>query len=53
MKVDAGMYCNFLFQALIAIYGCSRIGAVHVVVFGGFAPKELARRIDDAEVSFY
>ena len=38
-------------QAAIAMYGCARIGAVHSVVFGGFAPNELARRIDDAEVS--
>ena len=28
---------------------CARIGAVHSVVFGGFAPKELATRIDDAK----
>ena len=28
---------------------CARIGAVHSVVFGGFAAKELATRIDDAE----
>jgi acyl-coenzyme A synthetase/AMP-(fatty) acid ligase len=27
---------------------CARLGAVHSVVFGGFAPKELAARIDDA-----
>ena len=33
------------------MYGCARIGAVHSVVFGGFAPNELARRIDDASVS--
>ena len=38
-------------QAAIAMYGCARIGAVHSVVFGGFAPNELARRIDDAAVS--
>ena len=28
---------------------CARIGAVHSVVFGGFAPHELAARIDDAQ----
>jgi len=28
---------------------CARIGAVHSVVFGGFAPRELATRIDDAK----
>ena len=37
-------------KALIAIYGCARIGAIHSVVFGGFASMELARRIDDAKV---
>ena len=30
------------------MYACARIGAVHSVVFGGFAPNELAVRIDDA-----
>lgn len=35
------------------MYGCARIGAVHSVVFGGFAPNELARRINDANVSVY
>ena len=40
----------FLIKALVAIYGCARIGAIHSVVFGGFASMELARRIDDAKV---
>ncbi|MFF9815120.1 propionyl-CoA synthetase [Streptomyces sp. NPDC014006] len=35
-------------QAVIAMLACARIGAVHSVVFGGFAAKELAVRIDDA-----
>jgi propionyl-CoA synthetase len=35
-------------EALIAMYGCARIGAVHSVVFGGFASHELAVRIEDA-----
>ncbi len=35
-------------EALVAMLGCARIGAVHSVVFGGFAPHELAIRIDDA-----
>ena len=35
-------------EAVIAMLACARIGAVHSVVFGGFAPKELATRIDDA-----
>ena len=35
-------------EAVIAMLACARIGAVHSVVFGGFAPHELAIRIDDA-----
>jgi propionyl-CoA synthetase len=35
-------------DAIFAMLACARIGAVHSVVFGGFAPKELATRIDDA-----
>lgn len=35
-------------QAVIAMLACARLGAVHSVVFGGFAAKELAVRIDDA-----
>src|SRR3546814_5388742 len=34
-------------EAAIAMLGCARIGAVHSVVFGGFAPHELATRIND------
>ena len=36
-------------QAAIAMLACARLGAVHSVVFGGFAPHELAIRIDDAK----
>jgi propionyl-CoA synthetase len=36
-------------EAIIAILGCARIGAVHSVVFGGFAANELATRIDHAK----
>ena len=36
-------------EALIAMLGCARIGAVHSVVFGGFAAHELAARIDDSK----
>jgi propionyl-CoA synthetase len=36
-------------DAIFAMLACARIGAVHSVVFGGFAPKELATRIDDAK----
>lgn len=35
-------------EAVIAMLACARIGAIHSVVFGGFAAKELAARIDDA-----
>ena len=35
-------------EAAVAMLACARIGAVHSVVFGGFAPNELAARIDDA-----
>src|SRR5690606_27271959 len=34
-------------EALIAMQACARIGAIHSVVFGGFAAQELASRIDD------
>jgi propionyl-CoA synthetase len=36
-------------EAAIAMLACARIGAIHSVVFGGFAPNELATRIDDAQ----
>ncbi|HEX9747421.1 MAG TPA: propionyl-CoA synthetase [Methylomirabilota bacterium] len=36
-------------EAVIAMLACARIGAIHSVVFGGFAAKELATRIDDAK----
>ncbi|WP_074204256.1 AMP-binding protein [Parasphingorhabdus marina] len=35
-------------EAVIAMLACARIGAIHSVVFGGFAARELAARIDDA-----
>src|SRR5206468_652198 len=35
-------------QTVVTMLACARLGAVHSVVFGGFAPKELAARIDDA-----
>ena len=43
------IYMPMIPQAAIAMLACARLGAVHSVVFGGFAPKELALRIDDAE----
>ena len=42
------IYMPMVPEAAIAMLACARIGAVHSVVFGGFAPKELAARIDDA-----
>ncbi len=35
--------------AAFAMLACARIGAIHSVVFGGFAAKELANRIDDCQ----
>ncbi|MEU4405088.1 propionyl-CoA synthetase [Streptosporangium sp. NPDC023963] len=42
------VYMPMVPEAVIAMLACARLGAVHSVVFGGFAPKELAARIDDA-----
>ena len=42
------IYMPMIPEALIAMLACARIGAVHSVVFGGFAAQELAARIDDA-----
>jgi propionyl-CoA synthetase len=43
------VYMPMIPEAVIAMLACARIGAVHSVVFGGFAAPELATRIDDAE----
>ena len=43
------IYMPMVPQALVAMLACARLGAVHSVVFGGFAPQELASRIDDAQ----
>jgi len=43
------VYMPMIPEALVAMLACARIGAVHSVVFGGFAAKELATRIEDAE----
>ena len=43
------IYLPMVPEAVVAMLACARIGAVHSVVFGGFAPAELAVRIDDAE----
>ncbi len=43
------VYMPMIPEAVIAMLACARIGAIHSVVFGGFASKELATRIDDAK----
>ncbi|WP_342361140.1 propionyl-CoA synthetase [Terrarubrum flagellatum] len=43
------IYMPMIPEALFAMLACARIGAVHSVVFGGFAARELATRIDDAQ----
>jgi propionyl-CoA synthetase len=43
------IYMPMIPEAVIAMLACARLGAVHSVVFGGFAPHELAVRIDDAK----
>ena len=52
LGVDKGdrvvIYMPMVPEAVVAMLACARIGAVHSVVFGGFAPGELAARIEDA-----
>lgn len=43
------IYMSMTPEAVMAMLACARIGAIHSVVFGGFAPRELATRIDDAK----
>ncbi|AXQ28690.1 propionyl-CoA synthetase [Solimonas sp. K1W22B-7] len=43
------IYMPMVPEAAIAMLACARIGAIHSVVFGGFAAPELAKRIDDAQ----
>ena len=43
------IYMPMIPETVIAMLACARLGAIHSVVFGGFAPKELAVRIDDAK----
>ncbi|MEW8561008.1 MAG: propionyl-CoA synthetase [Candidatus Thiodiazotropha sp.] len=43
------IYMPMIPEAAIAMLACARIGAIHSVVFGGFAAKELATRIDDSQ----
>jgi propionyl-CoA synthetase len=42
------IYMPMIPEAAVAMLACARLGAVHSVVFGGFAPNEMAIRIDDA-----
>eukprot|EP00931_Biecheleriopsis_adriatica_P047068 TRINITY_DN27106_c0_g1_i1.p1 TRINITY_DN27106_c0_g1~~TRINITY_DN27106_c0_g1_i1.p1 ORF type:complete len:691 (-),score=108.93 TRINITY_DN27106_c0_g1_i1:415-2283(-) len=43
------IYMPMIPEAVVAMLACARVGAVHSVVFGGFASPELAARIDDAQ----
>ncbi len=43
------LYMPMVPEAVFAMLACARLGAIHSVVFGGFAPRELAVRIDDAQ----
>jgi len=43
------IYMPMIPEAVVAMLACARIGAIHSVVFGGFAAPELATRIDDAQ----
>jgi propionyl-CoA synthetase len=42
------LYMPMVPETVVAMLACARLGAIHSVVFGGFAPPELATRIDDA-----
>ncbi len=44
------IYMPMIPQATVAMLACARIGAIHSLVFGGFASKELATRINHAKV---
>jgi len=43
------LYLPMVPEAVIAMLACARLGAIHCVVFGGFAARELAIRLDDAQ----
>ncbi|MEX1236694.1 MAG: AMP-binding protein, partial [Pseudomonadales bacterium] len=43
------IYMPMIPEAVIAMLACARLGAIHSVVFGGFAARELASRLDDAQ----
>ena len=46
------IYMPMIPEAAIAMLSCARIGAIHSVVFGGFAPESLRNRIEDCNSSF-
>ncbi|TWB45150.1 propionyl-CoA synthetase [Nitrospirillum pindoramense] len=43
------LYMPMVAEAVVAMLACARLGAIHSVVFGGFAARELATRLDDAK----
>lgn len=43
------LYMPMIPQSVVAMLACARLGAIHSVVFGGFAPNELATRLNDAQ----
>src|SRR5204862_6666313 len=43
------IYMPMIPESVVAMLACARLGAIHSVVFGGFAANELASRIDDAQ----
>ncbi|KAI9007108.1 acyl-coenzyme A synthetases/AMP-acid ligase [Gaertneriomyces semiglobifer] len=43
------IYMPMVPESAVAMLSCARLGAIHSVVFGGFAPKELAKRIEDCK----
>ncbi len=53
LGVSAGdrvlVYMPMVPETLIAMLACARLGAIHSIVFGGFASRELATRIDNAQ----
>ncbi len=44
------IYMPMIPEAIVAMLACARIGAIHIVVFGGFAAKELSVRISHSQV---
>lgn len=46
------IYMPMIPQAIVAMMATARLGAIHSLVFGGFASKELSTRIDHAQVQF-